>query len=82
MTASRGDPHDLHRFLVAQSGVYELIRRELLAGQKTSHWMWFVFPQLQGLGGSPIAQRYAIRSPAEARAYADEVTLERLDRAG
>ncbi|MGX6446901.1 DUF1810 domain-containing protein [Patulibacter sp. S7RM1-6] len=64
------DPHDLQRFVDAQGGgTYEQALAELRAGRKTSHWMWFVFPQLEGLGRSPTAQRYAIRSLDEARAY-------------
>lgn len=61
---------DLERFVQAHDGgVYERALAELRAGRKRSHWMWFVFPQLAGLGRSPIAQRYAIASAAEARAY-------------
>jgi len=63
------DPFDLRRFLDAQSAVYDGVRRELAAGAKTSHWMWFVFPQLRGLGFSSMAQRYGIASLAEAEAY-------------
>jgi len=63
------DPFDLERFVAAQSGVIERVRAELQTGRKQSHWMWFVFPQLAGLGFSPMAQRYAISSLAEARAY-------------
>ncbi|TWG11640.1 DUF1810 domain-containing protein [Actinoplanes teichomyceticus] len=61
---------DLERFVRAQDGgVHEQARAELAAGRKRSHWMWFVFPQLAGLGSSPTAQAYAIRDLAEARAY-------------
>jgi uncharacterized protein (DUF1810 family) len=63
------DPHDLQRFVDAQDGVFETALAELRAGTKQSHWMWFVFPQLAGLGHSPTAQYYAIRSLDEARAY-------------
>jgi uncharacterized protein (DUF1810 family) len=63
------DPHDLARFVAAQEPVYEQVRTELAAGRKTSHWMWFVFPQAAGLGSSAMAQRYAIGSLEEARAY-------------
>ena len=63
------DPHDLQRFVDAQDGVFETALAELRAGAKQSHWMWFVFPQLAGLGHSPTAQYYAIRSLDEARAY-------------
>jgi len=60
---------DLSRFLEAQSGVYETALDELHSGRKESHWMWFVFPQLAGLGASEMARRYAISSLAEAKAY-------------
>jgi uncharacterized protein (DUF1810 family) len=63
------DPFDLERFVAAQANVIERVRDELQRGRKQSHWMWFVFPQLAGLGFSPMAQRYAIASLAEARAY-------------
>lgn len=65
------DPYDLGRYVAAQDegGTYDRALAELTAGRKTSHWMWFVFPQIAGLGFSPMAQRYAIGSPAEARAY-------------
>jgi uncharacterized protein (DUF1810 family) len=75
------DPHELRRFTDAQdaSGTYERALGELRAGHKASHWMWFVFPQLAGLGHSAMAQRYAIASPAEAAAYlADPVLGPRL----
>jgi uncharacterized protein (DUF1810 family) len=64
------DPFDLERFVRAQDGgVYEQALRELRAGDKRSHWMWFVFPQVAGLGRSPMAQRYAVSGLAEAHAY-------------
>jgi uncharacterized protein (DUF1810 family) len=65
------DPHDLERFVAAQDdrGTYDAALAELRAGRKTSHWMWFVFPQIAGLGHSPMARRYAIASLEEARAY-------------
>lgn len=65
-------PFDLQRFLDAQddAGTYDQALRELRAGEKRSHWMWFVFPQLAGLGRSPMAQHYAISGIEEARAYA------------
>jgi uncharacterized protein (DUF1810 family) len=59
----------LSRFVEAQQSVYPAALAELRAGRKTSHWMWFVFPQIAGLGRSPMAQRYAIASLEEARAY-------------
>jgi uncharacterized protein (DUF1810 family) len=66
-----GDPWRLERFVTAQDrgGTYQRAVAELRAGAKASHWMWFVFPQVAGLGLSEIAQRYAIESVAEARAY-------------
>ncbi|MDN4588834.1 DUF1810 domain-containing protein [Xenophilus aerolatus] len=60
---------DLQRFVDAQAPVYEQVRAELAAGHKRTHWMWFVFPQIQGLGRSAMAQRYAIASREEAAAY-------------
>ena len=63
------DPHNLQRFVDAQNPVYARVLDELRAGQKTSHWMWFVFPQIAGLGASPMARKFAIASLAEARAY-------------
>lgn len=63
------DPHDLARFVTAQEGIYEDALAEIRRGHKESHWMWFVFPQVAGLGVSPTAQYYAIGSLAEARAY-------------
>jgi uncharacterized protein (DUF1810 family) len=62
-------PLDLQRFVEAQAPVYDRVLDELRAGRKESHWMWFVFPQLAGLGRSAMAQRYAIGSLDEARAY-------------
>lgn len=64
-----GDPYDLARFVAAQRDVYPTALAELRAGRKQSHWMWFVFPQAEGLGSSWMAQRYAIASAAEAEAY-------------
>ncbi len=63
------DPHDLQRFVTAQDPVYPRVCAELAAGAKTSHWMWFVFPQLKGLGRSAMAQRYGLASRSEAQAY-------------
>ena len=63
------DSFDLQRFLDAQAPVYEQVLRELRAGHKTSHWMWFVFPQAAGLGFSSMAQRYAISGRDEAAAF-------------
>ncbi len=73
------DPFNLQRFLHAQQPVYERVRRELRAGRKESHWMWFVFPQIAGLGQRPTSVRFAIASLKEARAYlADPVLGPRL----
>ena len=69
------DPYDLDRFLVAQQPVIGAVRDELRLGRKASHWMWFVFPQLAGLGRSAMAQHYAIGSVEEARAYLDHPVL-------
>lgn len=63
------DPYDLNRFVLAQESDYERARRELTAGTKRSHWMWYVFPQLAGLGHSATARRYALKDDGEARAY-------------
>jgi uncharacterized protein (DUF1810 family) len=65
------DPYDLQRFVTAQDGggTYAQAAAELRRGRKTSHWMWFVFPQIAGLGQSAISRRYAISSLAEAQAY-------------
>jgi uncharacterized protein (DUF1810 family) len=71
------DTYDLRRFLNAQEegGTYEQALAELRVGRKTSHWMWFVFPQRAGLGQSAMSRRYAIGSAAEARAYLDHPVL-------
>lgn len=61
--------YDLERLVAAQNPVYSAVTAELRAGRKQSHWMWFMFPQLAGLGSSEMAQRYAIASLDEARAY-------------
>ena len=63
------DPYHLQRFVDAQSGVYDEVTAELRAGRKATHWMWFVFPQLKGLGWTPAAQHFGIASLDEARAY-------------
>ena len=69
------DPFDLTRFLRAQDGVYDQALAELRHGRKETHWMWFIFPQLDGLGSSPTARQYAIKEIAEARAYLDHAVL-------
>jgi uncharacterized protein (DUF1810 family) len=63
------DPFDLQRFTEAQSGAYARVLSELRQGAKRSHWMWYIFPQLRGLGQSPMSQKYGIASLAEAQAY-------------
>ncbi|MDG6107161.1 DUF1810 domain-containing protein [Dactylosporangium aurantiacum] len=69
------DPYDLARFVDAQAGTYDDALEELRRGRKRGHWMWFVFPQIAGLGSSPTAQRYAIGSLDEARAYLQHPVL-------
>ena len=69
------DRYDLERFVEAQAGMYEQVCAELRAGRKRSHWMWFVFPQIRGLGSSEMAVRYAISGREEARAYLDHPVL-------
>ncbi|QXP83135.1 DUF1810 domain-containing protein [Methylococcus sp. Mc7] len=69
MASKPPDPFDLHRFLAAQANDYGIAIAELRAGRKRTHWMWYVFPQLRGLGISPISQFYGIGSAEEARAY-------------
>ncbi len=63
------DPFNLSRFVAAQDGIYDVTLSEIRSGRKRSHWMWFVFPQIAGLGASPMSTRYAIASADEARAY-------------
>ncbi|CAN5491075.1 DUF1810 domain-containing protein [soil metagenome] len=68
-TSIQSDPFNLQRFVDAQDSVYPQVLAELRAGAKRSHWMWFIFPQIQGLGSSPMAEKYAISSREEAAAY-------------
>jgi uncharacterized protein (DUF1810 family) len=75
MTSTRASAFDLERFLRAQADAYEDARDELRRGRKTSHWMWFVFPQLAGLGRSEVSRYFAIASLEEARAYLDHPVL-------
>jgi uncharacterized protein (DUF1810 family) len=63
------DPYNLQRFINAQHPIYGQVRDELQAGQKETHWMWFIFPQIKGLGRSTTAEKYAIQSIDEAKAY-------------
>jgi len=67
--SSTADPHDLARFLRAQESVYDQAMTEIRGGRKQSHWMWFIFPQFDGLGSSATSKQYAIKSIAEAEAY-------------
>ena len=68
-TSDRGDPFDLSRFISAQKGIYDRALAELRDGLKRSHWMWYIFPQVEGLGHSPTTRRYSIKSLEEARQY-------------
>jgi uncharacterized protein (DUF1810 family) len=63
------DPHDLNRFIEAQAGDYQQALAEIRNGRKQSHWMWYIFPQFEGLGFSSTSRRYSIKSVAEAKAY-------------
>ncbi len=75
-TQSEGeDPFELSRFVTAQESVFEVALQELRSGSKESHWMWFIFPQLAGLGSSAMAKKYAIRSLEEAHAYLNHAVL-------
>lgn len=69
------DPYGLDRFLDAQAGIHDIALAEIHAGRKQTHWMWFVFPQIDGLGSSRTSQFYAIKSAAEARAYLEHPVL-------
>jgi uncharacterized protein (DUF1810 family) len=71
------DPHNLQRFVDAQEAVYANVVTELKQGRKRSHWMWFIFPQVAGLGTSPMARRFAIASRQEAVAYLAHAVLGR-----
>ncbi len=69
------DPYDLNRFVQAQKDDYERALSEIKSGRKRSHWMWYIFPQFDGLGFSAISKRYAIKSLAEAKAYLSHPVL-------
>jgi uncharacterized protein (DUF1810 family) len=69
------DPYNLQRFLDVQGPVYERVLEELASGRKTTHWIWFIFPQIAGLGQSYMAREFAIRSRAEAEAYLNHPVL-------
>ena len=72
---AQADPFHLSRFVTAQEGIYGQALAELKRGRKESHWMWFIFPQIEGLGHSSTARHYAIKSRDEARAYLAHPTL-------
>ncbi len=67
--------NDLERFLIAQQTYYRIALQEIKSGRKSSHWMWFIFPQIAGLGYSETARYYAIKDMAEAKAYMEDYTL-------
>ena len=69
------DPYDLNRFVDAQEGVYERALTEIVSGRKLTHWMWYIFPQIDGLALSSTSKRFAIKSAEEARAYLDHPVL-------
>jgi uncharacterized protein (DUF1810 family) len=71
----RGDPFNLQRFVEAQNPCFERVRSELREGKKRGHWIWFIFPQIKGLGHSPMAQKFAISSRDEAEAYLQHAIL-------
>jgi uncharacterized protein (DUF1810 family) len=75
LSSDGADPFDLQRFVDAQERIYATVVDELRAGRKRSHWIWFIFPQLRGLGRSSTAQRYGISSLDEARAYLAHAVL-------
>lgn len=74
-TIGSNDPFDLARFTGAQEGIYDCVVTELRNGRKRSHWMWYIFPQIDGLGYSATAKRYAIKSMEEAREYLNHPVL-------
>ena len=73
--ADHGDPFDLSRFISAQNEIYDQVLAELRSGRKRTHWMWFVFPQMDGLGFSATTKYYAIKSREEARRYLNHPLL-------
>jgi uncharacterized protein (DUF1810 family) len=74
-SSSRDDPYHLNRFLEAQADDYEQALSEIQSGRKRTHWMWYIFPQIDGLAFSSTSKRYAIKSIEEARAYLDHPVL-------
>ena len=78
-TSTAADPYNLNRFLSAQEKVYDTAVAELRGGRKRTHWMWFIFPQFEGLAQSATSRHYAVKSRAEAKAYLNHAILgERL----
>jgi uncharacterized protein (DUF1810 family) len=77
MSGSADDPHDLSRFVIAQADDYERALAEIKSGRKRSHWIWYIFPQIDGLGFSSMSRRYSIKSLDEARAFLDHPVLGR-----
>ncbi len=75
LNRSDRDPYNLERFVSAQDPIYPQVVSELRSGMKTSHWMWFIFPQIRGLGRSPVSLEYAISSRDEAAAYLQHPVL-------
>ena len=74
-TRDPADPFNLRRFISAQDPVYSAVRDELRGGRKRTHWMWFIFPQIDGLGFSSTSRHYAIKTKAEAQQYLQHPTL-------
>jgi uncharacterized protein (DUF1810 family) len=72
---SFGDPYNLERFVIVQDRVFKQVLSELQSGTKMGHWMWFIFPQIRGLGRSPISMEYAISSRDEAQTYLEHPIL-------
>jgi uncharacterized protein (DUF1810 family) len=66
---SEHDPYNLTRFIQAQTGIYEQVLSEIRSGRKCSHWMWYIFPQIEGLGFSSTSKQYSIKTISEAQAY-------------
>ncbi|MGO8717671.1 MAG: DUF1810 domain-containing protein [Acidobacteriaceae bacterium] len=75
MTIAKGDPYNLQRFVEAQAPVYPQVCAELRRGRKTGHWIWFIFPQIRGLGSSETSRYFAISCREEAKAYLDHPVL-------
>ena len=69
------DPYDLNRFIEAQENDYERALSEIVGGRKRTHWMWYIFPQIEGLGFSSISRRFSIKGVEEAKAYLDHPVL-------